>query len=83
MVRKILRSLPPEYDPKVTAMEESKDLTTLDLNELMGSIITHETKLKERAAQDISTKTKNIARAVQKTKNQAMKKMRTMKSHFW
>lgn len=62
MVRKILRSLPSEYDLKVTAIEESKDLTTLDLNELMGSRITHETKLKERAAQDISTKTKNIAR---------------------
>jgi hypothetical protein len=42
MVRKILRCLPKSWEPKVTAIQEAKDLTKLSLDELMGSLMTHE-----------------------------------------
>ncbi|GAV67549.1 DUF4219 domain-containing protein/UBN2 domain-containing protein, partial [Cephalotus follicularis] len=42
MVRKILRCLPKSWMPKVTAIEKAKDLNTLPLEELLGSLMTHE-----------------------------------------
>ena len=42
MVRKILRCLPKAWEPKVTAIQEAKDLTKLSLDELMGSLMSHE-----------------------------------------
>ena len=42
LVQKILRSLSNKWDPKVTTIQEAKDLNTLSLDELMGSLITHE-----------------------------------------
>ncbi|XP_057496707.1 uncharacterized protein LOC130781518, partial [Actinidia eriantha] len=41
MVRKILRCLPRSWGPKVTAIEEAKDLTKMGLDELLGSLMTH------------------------------------------
>ncbi|GAV83812.1 zf-CCHC domain-containing protein/UBN2 domain-containing protein [Cephalotus follicularis] len=46
MVRKILRCLPKSWMPKVTAIEEAKDLNTLPLEELLGSLMTHEMTIK-------------------------------------
>ncbi|GKF63284.1 zf-CCHC domain-containing protein, partial [Tanacetum coccineum] len=37
-VRKFLRALPPKWRAKVTAIEESKDLTSLSLDELIGNL---------------------------------------------
>nr|GEY66901.1 zf-CCHC domain-containing protein/DUF4219 domain-containing protein/UBN2 domain-containing protein [Tanacetum cinerariifolium] len=37
-VRKFLRALPTKWHPKVTAIEESKDLPTLLLDELIGNL---------------------------------------------
>ncbi|GJX41320.1 putative reverse transcriptase domain-containing protein [Tanacetum coccineum] len=37
-VRKLLRALPTKWRPKVTAIEESKDLSTLSLDELIGNL---------------------------------------------
>ncbi|GJZ38809.1 ribonuclease H-like domain-containing protein, partial [Tanacetum coccineum] len=37
-VRKFLRALHPKWHAKVTAIEESKNLTTLPLNELIGNL---------------------------------------------
>src|SRR5262249_55954778 len=48
VVRKILRCLPHSWSPKVTAIEEAKDLDTLKLDELMGSLMTHEITRKEK-----------------------------------
>src|SRR5262249_48227639 len=48
VVRKILRSLPHSWSPKVTAIEEAKDLDTLKLDELMGSLMTHEMTRKNK-----------------------------------
>ena len=46
MVRKIIRSLPKGWQPKVTAIQEAKDLNTLELDKLMGSLMTHEITMK-------------------------------------
>ncbi|GKB36824.1 hypothetical protein Tco_0881766 [Tanacetum coccineum] len=37
-VKKFLRALPTKWHPKVTAIEESKDLSTLPLDELIGNL---------------------------------------------
>ncbi|GAV79350.1 DUF4219 domain-containing protein/UBN2 domain-containing protein, partial [Cephalotus follicularis] len=42
LVRKILRSLPKSWQDKVTVIEEAKDLTKLKLEDLLGSLLTHE-----------------------------------------
>ncbi|GJX75289.1 retrovirus-related pol polyprotein from transposon TNT 1-94, partial [Tanacetum coccineum] len=41
-VRKFLRALPTKWRPKVTAIEESKDLSTLSLDELIGNLKVYE-----------------------------------------
>eukprot|EP01018_Ginkgo_biloba_P027383 Gb_35303 [translate_table: standard] len=45
IVEKVLRSLPARYDPVVIAIEESKDLTQMTVDELMGSLQTHEQRM--------------------------------------
>ncbi|GJT42607.1 retrovirus-related pol polyprotein from transposon TNT 1-94 [Tanacetum coccineum] len=44
-VRKFLRALPSKWRPKVTAIEESKDLSKLSLDELVGNLKVYETCL--------------------------------------
>ncbi|KAK2354319.1 hypothetical protein QL285_091854 [Trifolium repens] len=44
-VRKVLRSLPPKWRPKVTAFQESKDLDTISLESLISSLKSHEMEL--------------------------------------
>lgn len=46
MVRKILRCLSKSWGPKVTTIQEAKDLRTLNLDQLMGSLMTHEIEMK-------------------------------------
>ncbi|GJU80861.1 hypothetical protein Tco_1283226 [Tanacetum coccineum] len=41
-VRKFLRALHPKWRAKVTVIEESKDLTSLSLDELIGNLKVHE-----------------------------------------
>ena len=45
IVRKILRSLPEIFRAKVTAIEESKDLDDIKVQELIGSLQTYEMSL--------------------------------------
>ena len=45
IVRKILRSLPESFRAKVTAIEESKDLADIKVQDLIGSIQTYELSL--------------------------------------
>ena len=45
IVRKILRSLPESFHAKVTAIEESKDLDDIKVEELIGSLQTYELSL--------------------------------------
>ncbi|KAH9684787.1 hypothetical protein KPL70_013662 [Citrus sinensis] len=44
-VKKIIRSLPKEWRPKRTTIEEAKDLNTLPLDDLIGSLISYEEDL--------------------------------------
>ncbi|GKE88104.1 UBN2 domain-containing protein, partial [Tanacetum coccineum] len=46
-VRKIVRALHPKWRAKVTAIEESKDLTSLSLDELIGNLKVHEMIIKK------------------------------------
>ncbi|GJS02960.1 retrovirus-related pol polyprotein from transposon TNT 1-94 [Tanacetum coccineum] len=45
--RKFLRALHPNWRAKVTAIEESKDLTSLSLDELIGNLKVHEMIIKK------------------------------------
>ena len=46
LVKKILSSLPKSWKAKVTAIKESKDPNIFLMDELVGSLLTHEMKLK-------------------------------------
>ncbi|GKB20586.1 zf-CCHC domain-containing protein [Tanacetum coccineum] len=46
-VRKFLRALDPKWRAKITAIEESKDLTLLSLDELIGNLKVHEMIIKK------------------------------------
>ena len=60
MVRKILRSLSIAWRPKVTAIQEAKDLNVLSLDALIGSLKTYEIVLNE-ASEESNKKGKSIA----------------------
>jgi hypothetical protein len=45
IVEKILLSLPEKFEIVVTTILESKDLSIFSMDELIGSLVTHETKL--------------------------------------
>ncbi|GAV58002.1 UBN2 domain-containing protein, partial [Cephalotus follicularis] len=56
LVRKLLGCLNDEWEPNVTAIEESKDLKTMEIEELLGSLMTHEVKLNKKSAKLVETK---------------------------
>ncbi|XP_058732707.1 uncharacterized protein LOC131604272 [Vicia villosa] len=45
IVEKILITMPPKFDPIVTTIEETKDLPTLSVTELVGSLEAYEQRL--------------------------------------
>ena len=60
IVRKILRSLPESFHAKVTAIEESKDLNDIKVQELIGSLQTYELSLpSQRKSKSLALKTIN------------------------
>ena len=60
IVRKILRSLPESFSAKVTAIEESKDLDDIKIQELIGSLQTYELSLpSQRKSKSLALKTIN------------------------
>ena len=58
IVRKVLRSLPKRFHAKITVIEESKDIDTIPLMELIGNLQTYELGL---ARLRKGTKSKNMA----------------------
>ena len=59
VVWKILRSLPKSFRAKVTAIEESKDLNEIKVQELIGSLQTYELSLpNQRKSKSLALKTK-------------------------
>ena len=60
VIRKIIRSLPESFRAKVTAIEESKDLDEIKVQELIGSLQTYELSLPyQRKSKSLSLKTIN------------------------
>ena len=60
IVRKILQSLPESFRAKVTAIEESKDLDDIKVQELIGSLQTYELSLpNQRKSKSLALKTVN------------------------
>ena len=60
IVRKILRSLLESFHAKVTAIEESKDLDEIKIQELIGSLQTYELSLpSQRKSKSLALKTTN------------------------
>ena len=60
IVRKILQSLPKSFRAKVTAIEESKDLDDIKVQELVGSLQTYELSLpNQRKSKSLALKTVN------------------------
>ncbi|GAV57056.1 UBN2 domain-containing protein, partial [Cephalotus follicularis] len=59
MVRKILRCLPKSWMPKVTAIEEAKNLDILPLEDLLGSLMTHELSMQKKDDDEENEKKKN------------------------
>ncbi|GAV74338.1 UBN2 domain-containing protein, partial [Cephalotus follicularis] len=58
MVRKILRCLPKSWMPKVTAIEEAKNLTILRLKDLLRSQMTHELSMQKKVDDEEKEKKK-------------------------
>ncbi|OAY43379.2 hypothetical protein MANES_08G063666v8 [Manihot esculenta] len=61
LVKKILRCLPKEWLPKVTFLKDAKDLTKVQLDELLGNLIDYEMTLKREQVEEPSKMKKNIA----------------------
>jgi len=45
MVKKVLRTLLPKWNQTTIIFEETKDITTLTLDQLIGSLMSHEERL--------------------------------------
>jgi len=69
-VRKILRSLPTRWRPKVTAIEEAKDLNTLSVEDLVSSLKVHEIGLNEHES---TKKNKSIDLSSKEKSSKALK----------
>ncbi|MFV0960615.1 hypothetical protein QML37_29340 [Klebsiella pneumoniae] len=52
LVRKVLRSLTPEWERKTTAIEEANDLNTLSLENLVGNLMAYEVQLRDRLEEE-------------------------------
>ncbi|GKV47158.1 hypothetical protein SLEP1_g54078 [Rubroshorea leprosula] len=62
VVRKVLRSLPKNWEAKKTAIEESKDLNTLKLEDLIGKLMTYKIKVQvDCGVEIVEKKKKNVA----------------------
>ncbi|GAV73049.1 zf-CCHC domain-containing protein/UBN2 domain-containing protein [Cephalotus follicularis] len=70
LVRKILSCLPKSWTPKVTAIEEAKDLSTLPLEQLLGSLMIHETTMKNHEHVEVKKK-KSIALKASKEESES------------
>ncbi|MQM22314.1 hypothetical protein Taro_055364 [Colocasia esculenta] len=63
MVRKILRSLPSSWTPKVTAIEEANDQKRLSLEKLVGSLMAHEINMERLGKSSSKKKHSNALKA--------------------
>ncbi|XP_057999323.1 uncharacterized protein LOC131178382 [Hevea brasiliensis] len=61
LVKKILRSLPKEWLSKVTSLKDSKDLSKVQLDELLGNLIDYKMNLKREQVEELNKAKKTIA----------------------
>ncbi|GKV06312.1 hypothetical protein SLEP1_g18213 [Rubroshorea leprosula] len=62
VVRKVLRSLLKSWEAKKMAIEESKDLNTLKLEDLIGKLMTYEIEVQgDGGVEIVEKKNKNVA----------------------
>ena len=64
-IRKILRVLPKKWRPKVTAIQEAKNLKTLSIDELLSSLKTHEKELQREEEADTKSKKTLALKSIQ------------------
>ncbi|GKA09148.1 zf-CCHC domain-containing protein [Tanacetum coccineum] len=83
-VRKFLRALPTKWRPKVTAIEESNDLSTLLLDELIGNIKVYEVVLEKdsEASKNKKEKYKSLALKAKKEKEKFVRQPHDDKKAF-
>ncbi|GJS04519.1 retrovirus-related pol polyprotein from transposon TNT 1-94 [Tanacetum coccineum] len=67
-VRKFLRALHPKWRAKVTAIEESKNLTTLSLDELIGNLKVYEEEVSDEDSSSSDSEDEEYAMAVKEFK---------------
>ena len=67
VMEKILQTLTMQFEYKVTTIEESKDLSTMTLDELMGSLQVHEQCVDERSQIEAKEALENQVRKVRIT----------------
>ncbi|GAV62237.1 UBN2 domain-containing protein, partial [Cephalotus follicularis] len=58
MIRKILRCLPRSWMPKVTTIEEAKNLNILPFEDLLGLLMTHELTMQKKEDEEEKEKKK-------------------------
>ncbi|GKD42702.1 hypothetical protein Tco_1267347 [Tanacetum coccineum] len=78
-VRKFLRALHPKWRAKVTAIEESKDLTSLSLDELIGNLKVHKMIIK-KDSKIVKVKVKRKSFALKAKKESSDEECSTSKS---
>ena len=87
LMKKILNRLPKNWEAKVTALEESKDPNTFPLDELVGSLLTHEMKVKqeEESNKKALEESKKVGVVLKSTiqEKKYMIKMVVMKMRIW
>nr|GEY02140.1 UBN2 domain-containing protein [Tanacetum cinerariifolium] len=72
-VRKFLRALHPKWCAKVTAIEESKDLTSLSFDELIGNLKVYEVIIKKDSEMVKGKRKQNTSLALEAKRNKVMK----------
>ncbi|GKA15026.1 UBN2 domain-containing protein [Tanacetum coccineum] len=78
-VRKFLRALHPKWRAKVTTIEESKDLTSLSLDELIGNLKVHEMIIK-KDSKIVKAKGERISLALKAMKKSSDEECSTSRS---
>ncbi|GJY14753.1 zf-CCHC domain-containing protein [Tanacetum coccineum] len=78
-VRKFLRALHPKWRAKVTTIEESKDLTSLSLDELIGNLKVHKMIIK-KDSEIVKPKVKRKSLALKAKKESSDKECSTFES---
>lgn len=56
----VLQNLPRSWLPKVTTIQEAKDTTTLLLDDMMGSLLTHDISIENLMIEEEEKKPQNV-----------------------